>query len=97
MDLFIPFVFLLALFWLTIGLMIARYAQQTFKGKPWNSTMGEGPSVCGNGLGHGRSMGSAFGGEQGSGNGGRVFNAYERQKQAPVGFGQFGSGGVKGF
>jgi hypothetical protein len=96
MDLFIPFMFLLALFWLTIGLMIARYAQQNFKGKPWTSTTSESPNVFGNGIGHERPMGRTFGGDLGEGQGGRVFNAYERQKQAPVGLGNFGSGGVKG-
>jgi hypothetical protein len=96
MDLFIPFMFLLALFWLTIGLMIARYAQQTFKGKPWKSTTSEGPNVFGNGIGHERPMGRTFGGDLGDGQGGRVFKAYERQQQAPVGLGNFGSGGIKG-
>jgi hypothetical protein len=96
MDLFVPFVILLAFFWLTIGIMIARYAQQTFKGKPWKSTIREDPSVYGGGTGHGMHTGRAFGGDQRAENGGRVFGAYEKQRQRPIGLGQFGPGSVKG-
>jgi hypothetical protein len=95
MDLFIPFVIALAFFWLSIGIMIARYAQQTYKVKPWNSTVREDPRVYSGGMGHGMHTGRTFGGEEGESAGGRVFGAYEK-RQKPIGLGQFGSGGLKG-
>ncbi|KAJ4340318.1 hypothetical protein N0V87_002610 [Didymella glomerata] len=37
MGLFLPFVLALAVFWLVIGVYLAKFLAQKYKGKPWNS------------------------------------------------------------
>ncbi|KAJ4378823.1 hypothetical protein N0V86_005696 [Didymella sp. IMI 355093] len=37
MGLFLLFAFALAVFWLVIGIFLAKFLAQKYKGKPWNS------------------------------------------------------------
>lgn len=87
MALFIPFVLGLAIFWLIIGIMLAKFLAQKYKGKPWNKRTVDSAFIYGSAVGNNRSggLGGGYGREIGSGYGGR-----------DVGMGQFGQGRFKG-
>lgn len=92
MGLFIPFVLALALFWLLIGLMIAKFLAQKYKGKPWKSRTVDSQFIYGSALANDRSAGMQSGGYGRAE--GALGSGYGR---VPGGsFGQFGEGRFKG-
>jgi uncharacterized membrane protein YgcG len=97
MGLFVPFALALAVFWLIIGIMLAKFLAQKYKGKPWNSRNIDSQFIYGSSLSNDRS-GQMYGG--GYGNGGRIGGGgggmdggYGREN---IGMGQFGQGRFKG-
>lgn len=94
MPWFIPFILILALAWLVVGILIARWLKQAghtkpFKGKQWTSR-----DIYGGGAGGGRTGYQGLGSAVEDGDyGGRWEGGMERR---PIVMGGYGRGGVKG-
>lgn len=82
MSLFLPFVLALAVFWLLIGVMLAKFLAQKYRNKPWRTREVDSSFVFGGAVGRDRSRG--------------VVGAYELGRGEGLGLGRFGRGGVKG-
>ena len=96
MSLFIPFALALAVFWLIIGVMIAKFLAQKYKGKPWNSRAVDSQYIYGSAINHDRSghmYGAGYGMGGSIGPGGGLGGGYGREN---IGMGQLGRGRVKG-
>lgn len=93
MGLFIPFVLGLAVFWLIIGIMLAKFLAQKFKGKPWKSTTVDSQYIYGNALQNDRSNTVHHGGYGYGGERVNVGGGFGRQD---IAMGGYGRGRVKG-
>ncbi|KAF2633325.1 hypothetical protein BU25DRAFT_405233 [Macroventuria anomochaeta] len=93
MGLFIPFVLALAVFWLVIGTLLAKFLAQKYKGKPWNNRTVDSQYIYGNALQNDRS-GQMHGGRYGMGGSVGEFN--RRYGREDIGMGQYGQGRMKG-
>ncbi|KAF9701714.1 hypothetical protein EKO04_000306 [Ascochyta lentis] len=62
MSLFLPFMLLLALFWLAIGIMLAKFLAQKYRGKPWSKRAVDAQYIYGSALDNDRSAGVHYGG-----------------------------------
>lgn len=93
MGLFIPFVFALAVFWLVIGVMLAKFLAQKYKGKPWSSKAVDSQYIYGNALQNDQSTRMHSGGYGVGGQAGGFNRGYGRET---VSMGQFGQGRMKG-
>ncbi|XPS68070.1 hypothetical protein M3J09_000363 [Ascochyta lentis] len=89
MSLFLPFMLLLALFWLAIGIMLAKFLAQKYRGKPWSKRAVDAQYIYGSALDNDRSAGVHYGGGERVGFAG----GYGR---GGGGLGRFGEGRVKG-
>ena len=70
MSLFLPFALALAVFWLGIGVMLARFLAQKYRGRPWGKKTVGSEFVYGGALRNdGRRAGGLDGGLWGSGRG----------------------------
>jgi len=97
MALFIPFMIALAVFWLVIGIMLAKVFAQKFKGKPWKARAVDSSFVYGSALQHDRSSqvhGGGYG--YGYGFGGERVNLGGGFGREGIAMGQLGAGRVKG-
>jgi hypothetical protein len=93
MALFLPFMLALAVFWLVIGVYLAKFFAQKYKGKPWNSRNIDSQYIYGNALQNDRSTGMHSGGYGLGGQPGGFNRGYGRDT---ISMGQFGQGRMKG-
>jgi hypothetical protein len=93
MGFFIPFVLALAIFWLVIGIMLAKFLAQKYKGKPWKSRTVDSQYIYGNALQNDRSNQMHHGGYGYGGERTNIGGGYGRDN---IGMGQFGQGRMKG-
>lgn len=93
MALFLLFAIALALFWLVIGVYLAKFLAQKYKGKPWNTRTVDSQFLYGNALQHDQSTGVHSGGYGRGGLQGALDRGYGREG---IGMGQLGRGRFKG-
>ncbi|KAF3002953.1 hypothetical protein E8E13_004083 [Curvularia kusanoi] len=67
MGLFIPLMLAIAIFWLAIGVMLAKFLAQKYKGKPWKTNAVDEHYIYGSALNNDRS-GTVHSGGYGYGN-----------------------------
>ncbi|KAJ4982648.1 hypothetical protein SVAN01_11860 [Stagonosporopsis vannaccii] len=93
MALFVPFALALAVFWLVIGIMLAKFFAQKYKGKPWKSRSVDSSFLYGSALQNDRSSQVHSGGYGYGGQRANVGGGFGREG---IQMGQFGAGRVKG-
>lgn len=93
MGLFLPFIFALAVFWLVIGIYLAKFLAQKYKGKPWNSRNVDAQFIYGTALQNDQSTRMHSGGYGVGAQPGGFDRGYGRET---ISMGQFGQGRVKG-
>jgi hypothetical protein len=88
MVFFVPFIFLLAAFWVLIGVMLAKWLKQAGHNRPINGRQLNEREIYGGGVGFGRQVG--LGGSE------RDMEGMGRGKGGRVGMNGYGAGRVKG-
>ncbi|KZM24560.1 uncharacterized protein EKO05_0008672 [Ascochyta rabiei] len=96
MSFFLPFVLALAVFWLLIGIMLAKFLAQKYKGRPWSARTVDTQYIYGSALANDRSAGGAYGNGYGYGRVGERAGFGAGYGREGAGLGRFGEGRVKG-